>query len=475
MRLPALGALWVVYASSACTRPEPTPVGCPSFADTIVTNPDGVATDEDIAEAEAALADFAAWTAADGVCVGEVRIVADADPELERITGSFSASERLVLVEPGGELGIARTVVHELCHAWDTREGFSDAHAELVPTNRSSEPDLYDLYDVPVSEYFAFACERGPLARALAEAAVAACGPEDPWHEILREEVFPGYEESIPVGVGVEFSARELALLDFPDDRAAYHVQSFGDQLVMQLDGGAVTLVLVDLATLSWREVEVPSADGKRSWLVTTLPDAPPVMAVQEESGAITFLQLDGDQLVPHPVDWLAPILEWEGGTTMSIGTSGATWQLWGDGLPMQARAFHGGEAYEVPGPAALLPTGMALPEGELAWERGPFFNAPWSVAPESVAPAWVPVGVTPRATLPDGRVVATANWYSPDGEQNALLLRDTDDSWWFSPSSCTTGAYAVGIFAGGGRIVRVAGTAPLRLEELVVEAGAPI
>jgi hypothetical protein len=462
---------------AGCTRATvPDPVECPTFAELALTNPDGTATEADLAEAAAAIADFAAWTAAEGVCVGEVRMVADADPGYEAAAGSFSASRQLVLVEPASEFGIPRTVIHELCHAWDDVKGFSETYADLVPQNWYRGAEL-DAEEQPLREHFARHCESGPRPRALAEAAEAACGPGDPWEEIVRKEVFPAYEEEIPIGVGVEMRARELEIPGFPEDVAAYQVQSFGDQLVMVLNGGTTyALALVDLATLTWREIEVPRAEGETFWLLRTLPDTPPVLAIADASGASRLVQLNGEELVPHPAEWIAPLLAWSGGATVSIGATGATWQLWGDSQPLQARAFDGGEAYDVPGAGALTlaPTGTALPEGELVWEEAwnSTKDAPWSLGPAGVAPAWVPTGVTPTATLPDGRVVATAWWSSPDGEHEGWLLRDADDDWWFSPSSCTSEGHGVRLVAGGGRVVRIAETAPLRLEELVVEGG---
>ena len=138
---------------------------CPTFNDLEVTNPDGAAPESIIAEVEAAVDQFAAWTGREGVCVGEARLV----PELYTSDGTAAAGlnhDGWIEIDYDSSMHIDGVVYHELCHAVDRVAGwFSETRPDWFP---SDEPH----------EDFAYACEDGPQSISLIEGVEQACGED---------------------------------------------------------------------------------------------------------------------------------------------------------------------------------------------------------------------------------------------------------------------------------------------------------
>jgi hypothetical protein len=246
------------------------------------------------------------------------------------------------------------------------------------------------------------------------------------------------------------------------------------DALAVLLAGEVDSLALFDLETLTWTlEVPVPLEEGEWADFLTTTPDAPPVLRVFGGTSDRLYV-LEGDALVPHPVDWLLPLLEWEGGTALSIGADRAVWQVWGDGVPLQVRAFGAEASSDVPGAGSrpLYPSGVLLAEGEILWESAYHQESLAVFTADGVADAKVPAGVWPKASLPDGGGIAAGDLVGFAGDQGyrrGLVTRDAEGDWRLDPWSCALTDYQGALYVGGGRVVRYLGDRPFRLEGVVL------
>ncbi len=135
--------------------------GCPTFADMEVRDPAGLgdaALDEAIV---AGIADFAAWTGREGVCVPAVEVREDVLPAVSSAVGRYRGPKRPILVEPGGH-DVEEVVRHELCHALDFEEGHSVENMDLFPPEDIPANEFYVTDESRSNEAFARACERVP-------------------------------------------------------------------------------------------------------------------------------------------------------------------------------------------------------------------------------------------------------------------------------------------------------------------------
>ncbi len=132
---------------------------CPRFDEMVVSDPDGIATPDMVAAVESAIADFASWTTAEGVCVPEV--VFREALENESWQGAYSRPHVPIALLPQSPGVVYDAALHELCHAWDGAAGFpSSDHPELFSGDRY-DPEHYPTVVHQRSEALARACGGG--------------------------------------------------------------------------------------------------------------------------------------------------------------------------------------------------------------------------------------------------------------------------------------------------------------------------
>jgi hypothetical protein len=136
--------------------------GCPSFDETEVTDPDGVADEGFLSAIKDRIAAFAEWTGRDGVCVPEVRVLPEVHARGEEVGGKYSPITHLIEISAGEDPALATT--HELCHALDDVEDHSIDHPTLFRADDVEQSDLYPTKVIRETESFARACESGPEA-----------------------------------------------------------------------------------------------------------------------------------------------------------------------------------------------------------------------------------------------------------------------------------------------------------------------
>jgi hypothetical protein len=167
---PTIVAVTLLAGCAPCGAPDAVPV---------VAND---APEEIVAQVEAAVADFARWTAREASCVEAVEIVSEVPGMLDSVLGAWAPDERRVYVERGdNDVGSYAVTLHELCHALDTEEALSDGQAaRFAPFYWRTEHDrdLYPTEEARLREAFADACGLGPADAGLPEAWQAACGED---------------------------------------------------------------------------------------------------------------------------------------------------------------------------------------------------------------------------------------------------------------------------------------------------------
>ena len=237
--------------------------GCPDFDDMVVGDPDGVANAWDRGVVSQGIHNFEAWSGLDGVCVSGVDVRAEINGGLAM--GRYYGPRNAIEVIAGAE---SSTTVHELCHAWDNREGYVSVEMpEKLPVDRITAA-LYPTRQAQLRESFARLCERGPHGLELTRTIEDRCGlqMEHPAQTFVLDEVFAAAPRpGSPASVG------SLRLL--PRSLDAF----VGDRALFQLASGAetVTLLLRDpppdpseegltdvIDTLSYHLVTVDPATG---------------------------------------------------------------------------------------------------------------------------------------------------------------------------------------------------------------------
>lgn len=358
---------------------------CPTFEETRVTDPDGVATGGMVDAVQGALDQFAAWTGREGVCVSEMRIVPDDEPDLDGYDGRFIPTGLILLSVEAAEW----TPRHELCHALDEVEGISAAHEDAFRTHVFDDPDSYA--DSP-EENFAHVCAEEPDDLAFARAFAPLCDRDDDAEragivldEVLREaDAESGIVGTVPVDV-----TRNLAFAN----------EDYEGVLLGAVDGSGVAVLLANGVASLLRI----SAEGQ----VET--NELPVFGGAEAGRLVTG---EGEafllQLAPEEAAWR---LDVEAGTVAEVaippGAAAATY-------------FSGTVAG-----GAIWWLDAGAPGGQLrTWnpETGEEGTVPWPDDP----PAWLWGGITQYsvglASEGDRVVVATAR---------GLLLYDRLDGTW--------------------------------------------
>src|SRR5688572_15602782 len=94
---------------------------CVPFDEILLTDPEGVADEDQLEAAADVMAAFATWVDVDTLCLDEVRFTAEIVREDHDVAGEYRKGASLVLVEPYDVPTLSSIVAHELCHALDRR------------------------------------------------------------------------------------------------------------------------------------------------------------------------------------------------------------------------------------------------------------------------------------------------------------------------------------------------------------------
>lgn len=300
---------------------------CPTFADLEVSDLTEDGDPTALARVTDAVHDFAAWTQREGVCVGEVDVV-DSIPapdglEVEnfRPVGLFTSSEDRVQIVPSF-FPLTETVNHELCHALDVQEGFSEARPDLFDGEEIRE-DAYPTEERRRAESFSLACEPGGIDVSLELAYEEQCGLGplddllDPIERFVAADVFPGASRLDVVDEPVALNRREVFLdvgvrgqivsvTGTPTDLYAL-VQTPSPRTPQAI---GLTLVRLDPDTGEARARQALDLPLGR-WFGALLPgDESPVLVVWNgdwPAGRVRVYSVEGDALVPLALTFDAP------------------------------------------------------------------------------------------------------------------------------------------------------------------------
>lgn len=267
-----LSLLFVLLALLGCAP-------CTPFDTMVLDEPESLAP---------IVADFAAWTGRDGVCVPAVEIVAEIEED-PHLAGQYAGPGEPILLAEAETYRVA--LFHELCHALDAEEGLSADFPDPGPIYGPA----YDTPELRRAEAFAQACEHGPAAVAFEAALAEHCGVDaDPDAAWVRAEVYPYAPPDPAVSVGPTPTAAPLADLD-PGVIVAAEGEADGAWLRLA-HGGAVH-------TAWWPD-----------------PDAPSTAAAQPEAAR------DG---TPAPRGGPPAPVAWTGATEAATGPDGAALWTW--------------------------------------------------------------------------------------------------------------------------------------------------
>ncbi|MCB9792505.1 MAG: hypothetical protein H6741_07220 [Alphaproteobacteria bacterium] len=143
----------------------------PGDAELRITDPDGLATAEQLDWIAEQLSRFTALTGPDRIGLDEIRVVPGRYEEGMSgfVFGRFVRRGGVRRVELTEELVLGRNETffrHELCHALDDQEGISGHHADLLDPDLNQDVSWgYHLPDGhPEAEVFALLCDDGPPA-----------------------------------------------------------------------------------------------------------------------------------------------------------------------------------------------------------------------------------------------------------------------------------------------------------------------
>jgi len=250
--------------------------GCPTYDEIVIVDRDGVATPEQEAEARAAVADFAAWTGREGVCVSEVEFREDVgvrtiDEREIHAAGRYNPVTGRILINHSFP-AVREVVFHELCHARDHQEGITRRSGSDLPIPEGFNTSLYPTRRGQEKELLALACEHGPGLRATWEAIYDECLPSGdgafathPALWLAREVVFreAPRPEFITGGLEIEIeetwrSAEFLASWFSSDDAIVDGTLQviISEPLVAQRPGAPASGQQI----VSWQELDLASA-----------------------------------------------------------------------------------------------------------------------------------------------------------------------------------------------------------------------
>lgn len=254
---------------------------CPTFDEMEVVDPEGLSDAAFDAAIAAAIADFAAWTGREGVCVPGVEVVEELRRNGEQVAGRYPGPHQRIEIAAYAHDPETLTR-HELCHALDEEEGHVLSRPDLFSAADFPADAIYDTAELRRKEAFAHACEARPTDVALEAAVQAACGGDrlDPVTAYLTTEVFgaAGTDVRIDEGVRVETHAvrfdREVTVID---------AAGVGGELLLLLrwaEAGADVIGVSRVDQVAW-EASAP--------LVLGVPSGIDVLAAADEPVGIVY------------------------------------------------------------------------------------------------------------------------------------------------------------------------------------------
>lgn len=237
---------------------------CPTFDEIEVTDPKEVASESVIVGIGEAVADFAAWTGREGVCVSEIRVA----PEVlgEGYTGQYHGD--WIEVEPLEE-NIEPLVRHELCHALDEREELSWSNRDLFPPESVESDGLhYPTERVRGAEAFARACDNRPDEIAWLDGLGEICGRELVSAQVsyMNEHVYVDFDDDTIAPSGIV----PLAL-----ERVAVTGLERYEYTWIATPGGDSVWLVHELSSTGWnglRKFELLQVEASSRSLVATWP-----------------------------------------------------------------------------------------------------------------------------------------------------------------------------------------------------------
>lgn len=289
---------------------------CTPFEEMDVRDRTGDDRDDLVAEVEAAIGDFAAWTGRETVCVPGIDIVHDQGGVWD-YGGLYHGTHRRIDISADAAYPSHDITVHELCHALDENEddlalrrpeAFGDPEPLLHPDTTCSDEETC------IREAFAQICDDGPRDTRLEDVHEQACGIEvlQPWDRVVQHEVYAAYHAALE-----PFAVVPQELPTFLLDRT-YHPgpEGVAGARLLLVDAGAAELLVVDLDTPdAYASFPLPAAE-EPEWTLLSGREAallvlagPPVRAwrVDPAVGVSTEvdLQLDlPDDAIPE-IGWL--------------------------------------------------------------------------------------------------------------------------------------------------------------------------
>lgn len=278
---------------------------CPTFGDMTVEDPDDLASDNMLADIDAALSDFAAWTGRDGVCVPRIEVQEDVDVERDpyhNAVGVYQGEHSPILIEAGRGAATHDIVVHELCHALDYHEGLGDTWPEDAFPADSVETNLsYPTVDSRVHEAFARSCSIGPSDLGITAALDEQCGTAQltDAQEFLTEVVYPAFQSELdPAPFGVTVDARPVAIRAAAGVQGEYEIEGAvgyeGEVLVLvtsydaEMIASAVILRVEPATGDLLGRIEIPAIGPKASAVVMAVSDGDPIALVQSFGTTVT-------------------------------------------------------------------------------------------------------------------------------------------------------------------------------------------
>ncbi len=269
---------------------------CPSFEEMEVRGEGDAEADARVADA---LADFAAWTGREGVCVPGVNVEAVVRVRGVEVDGAYAGPHGWIAVSAGSS-DLDASTWHELCHAIDDQEGHSAAQPDLFVGDGIGNANLYPTARARRREAFALGCQDGASGVELILAVDEACGGSR-WglgYAYTQAHVYTAFPRNpiVPSGVDLRRGSRTLGLgagVEVTDAVGA------GGSLVLLADwpglvGTSWGLMQVDPTTgASMSSVRLGTSSAEAAGAQLVRSDGPLRLLVGAEDGDRDLLEVD--------------------------------------------------------------------------------------------------------------------------------------------------------------------------------------
>ncbi len=304
---PTAAALLLVVG---CTRDVPAgpPATCAGFDTMALTDPDGLASDNDLTRVRSVLDELATATGLDGVCVPEVRIVAD---------GTCADGAENCFQGAGAPILVASSSVWEvrevMCEALEVRLGYDLLDPELFAAAGAAS-FVQVCTDFPATLH---------LQASLDDTCAADLGVSPALSAWMLANVFPAWEVPLGAPIDVAFDRHPVAGLvgdlgSFVASGGAFHAWETAPD-----DPDAASIVRVDDATftVTARYALPPREEGAQRRMIPT-DGAPLLVYTATETVAWRLDEAAGA--------WVAlPFAALEPGTPFSaVGDGDIAWVL---------------------------------------------------------------------------------------------------------------------------------------------------